>query len=384
MKRISASYLFVLLFLIVNLRGSLGYIFRFGDPASSPTYSAAPLEYFLFWDVIIGLMTILVISKIKKLSLYYTTIYLLILLFSFICLFQTESFYVHGAIRSMILYGFFFLIIISNEDWIKISQLNKAIEVMTVFGIFFLFYQLYQYHFFGVLPAHSHEHQLIRYGSFYNDSLILGILLPMFAGYFFNKYRNPIPSLLTAIIVCAVVILTGSMTAMAIIFLYVVWSLRKRYLLLSVFLCFALFLSLCFASQINQLWSFKSGSVAEHFEGLNYFKGVGLLTLIGLHPLDKFVEIGYLSFLYNFGMPILIIVLALHFKTLSACRIILSERTSSREMQAFAGAAQGLTISVLLANFNSPPIVYPPVYLVVVIFSAIAIKKSYYVRSLCE
>jgi hypothetical protein len=75
-------------------------------------------------------------------------------------------------------------------------------------------------------------------------------------------------------------------------------------------------------------------------------------------------------------MPILIIVLAFHLKVLSACRAILSKGTSSHEMRVFTGAAQGLSISVLLANLNFPPIVYPPVYLMVVIFSAIVIKRS--------
>jgi hypothetical protein len=321
-------------------------------------------------------MAILVILKTKKILVQYGVFYFLILFFSLVCLLQTKSFYVHGAARSMILYGFFFLLIVSNGSWIKIAQINKAIEFMVVFGILFLFYQLYQYHFFGILPAHSHENHLIRFGSFYNDSLVLGILLPMFAGYFFNKYQNISAFLLTAVMVSFVAILTGGFTAMVIVFLYIAWSLRKQYGFLVAFFCLILFLIACFKNQIISIWSFKSGSISDHLVGLHYFKDLGLLTLTGLHPLDKFVEIGYFSFLYNFGAFALIIILAFHFKTLLACQTILLADISSRKMKAFAGAAQGLTISVLLTNFNLPPIVYPPVYFVLVIFSAIVINRS--------
>jgi hypothetical protein len=376
MKRVSSSHLFVLLFLIINLRGMLGYIFRFGDPTSSPTYSPVPPEYFLFWDIVIGLMVVLVACKTRKISIRYALIYLLTLLISFVCLFKAESFYVRGASRSIILYGFFFLCLYSNGSWIKISHINKAIEFMAAFGLVFLLYQIYQYKYFGVLPAHSHKFLSIRYGSFYNDSLILGILLPMFYGYFYYKYNNTAFSLPVAVIVCLAAVLTGSITAICIVFLYVTWTFRRQYVLLLPFLCSVLFISFYFTDTIKKLWSFKSGSIAAHLEGLSHFKELEMMTLTGLYPLDRFIEIGYLSFLYNFGVPVLLAALALSFVTLRACRVILSKNTSDGQMQAFAGATEGLTISVLLANLNLPLIVYPPVYLFAVIFSAIAIKQA--------
>ncbi len=376
MKRTYVNNLFVLLLLAVNLMGTVRYIFRWGEPATSPTYSEVPSAYFLFWDIVIGLMVILVACKTRKLSINYVSIYLLTLIFSLLCLFQVESLYVRGAARNLILYGFFFLFLYSNESWIKISHINRAIEFLSVFGLVFLFYQLYQYHFSGVLPTHSHENQLIRYGSFYDDSLVLGVLLPMFAGYFFNKYQNIFSSLLIAVITCLVAILTGSMTAIGVVFLYVAWNFRKRYVLLSAFLCSALFLSIYFIDQINYLWFFKGDSIDSHIEGWNKLKDLGLLTLSGFYPLDAFAESGFLLLLYNFGAPILIIVVALHVATLLACRVILVRSASSREMQAFAGAAEGLNISVLLASINLPVIIVSPVYLFVAILSAIVIKES--------
>lgn len=59
---------------------------------------------------------------------------------------------------------------------------------------------------------------------------------------------------------------------------------------------------------------------------------------------------------------------------INACRDIF--RTSSdKEIQALADATEGLTIGVLLASINLPIIVYPPIYLWVVILSAIVIEN---------
>lgn len=379
MMRNLASKLFVLLFLAVNLRGSLGYIFRFGDPAASPTYSERPVAFFILWNILTWLMLILVAYKVRKLSIKCLAIFLVSLIFSLICLSQAESFneaesfLFTGAARGIILYGFFFLCLYSNGSWVKISHINKAIEFMAVFGLGFLFYQIYQNHYFGVLPAHSHEGLLIRYGSFYDDSLALGILLPMFAGYFFNKYHKSFPSLLTAAIVCLVAILTGSLTAIGINLIYIAWCFRKRYKLLFFFLCVCLISPIYFIDQINLVLQFKSGSIEGHLGGWNYFKDIGLLNLTGFSAFGNFVESGYILFLSNFGVQILIIVLVFHFATLRACRVILLSSVSSREQHNFTGAAQGLTISVLLANLNLPSIAYPPVYLIVAIFSAIVL-----------
>ena len=373
-----ASKFFVLLLVVTNLRGSLGYIFRFGDPESSSTYSERPVEFFIFWNILIWLMLILVVYKTRNISKKYLAIYLVSIIFSFICISQTKTFYVLATARSIFLYGFFFLCLYSARSWIKISQINKAIELMTAFGIVFLLYQIYQYNYFGILPAHSHLGIGIRYGSFYDDSLVLGILLPMFAGYFLNKYQKTFPTLVTSLVIGLVVILTGSITAIVAVFLYIVWKQRKRYGLLLFFLCVSSVSAIYFSNQIKYMWLSKTASIAAHLAGWDSFKDIGLLNLIGFSPLSHFVESGYLSFLYNFGIPILVIVLVFHFATLKACHLILKSRTSSKEMQNFAGAVEGLTISVLFANFNLPPIVYPPVYLLVAIFSAMVLNPQRY------
>ena len=377
MKHLSASLIFTLLLLAVNLKGALGYIFRFGEPATSPTYQLIPSKYYLSWKITISLlMAIIVLCKTKRISIRYTIFYSIVLLFSLICIFQTTSFHILGIARCMIMYGLLFVLIVSNKSWIKISHINKTIEFMAGFGLIFIIYQIYQYKCFGILPAHSHANMFIRYGSFYDDSLVLGVLLPMFAGYFFSKYQKTLPSLLTATTVCLIVILTGSMTAMAIVFFHVAWTFRRRYKPLLIFLSVNCIMTIYFFDKIKYVWNFKAGSIAGHLKGLEYFKELGTINILGLSPLNMFAECGYLFLLYNFGVFALIIILAFHLRVLFVCHAINSKNTESRELLNFTGATQGLTISVLIANFNYPAIIYPPVYLMVVVFSAIAIRQA--------
>ena len=374
MRRLASS-VFVLALLAVNLMGSIRYVLRFGEPDTSPTYSAVPAEYFIFWDVMIGLMALIVVWKTRRMAVEPLVAYLLASAIAMLCLLQAESFHVRGAARSIVLYGFFFVCIYSNYRWIEVRHIGRFIEFLAVFGLAFLAYQYLQYTWFGVLPAHSHDGQLIRYGSFYDDSLVLGILLPMFAGYFFNKYRNPFSLVLITAIVCLIVVLTGSMTAMAATLAYVVWSLRRRWDVLLTFLLVIAVASIYLFEHFSDVLFFKADSIEGHFEGWRKLEQIGVLTLSGLRPLDSFAESGFLLLLYNFGLPVLTMIVVLHFATLWSCRLVLRRDNSSTDSQAVAGAAEGLTFSVLLVSLNLPTIIIAPVYLLVVILSAIVMRQ---------
>ena len=116
-----ASTLFAGLFLLVNLRGSFGYIFRFGDPLSSPAYSELPPAwYFYLWDILMGLLIALVVYKTRFVSVKYLVFYCAVLIFVLINSFQAESFYVIGMSRSIALNGFVFLCIVSASNWMRV------------------------------------------------------------------------------------------------------------------------------------------------------------------------------------------------------------------------------------------------------------------------
>ena len=372
----SASHLFVASLLVVNLMGSVRYIFRFGEPGTSPTYSMPPAEYFLFWNLIIGFMALIAITKMRKISIDAAVAYSLLLVIALVCLLQAESFHVRGAARSMVLYGFFFLCIYSNRYWLSARHVNRGLEMLAVLGLGFLAYQYVQYVWYGVLPAHSHEGQLIRYGSFYDDSLVLGTLLPMFAGYFFHKFPSPRALLLTSTLACFVAVLTGSMTAMVVTAVYVAWNLRRHWYMLASFLILVTLSYFYLLEHLIDLWWFKTDSIEGHFEGWRKLEDVGVLALSGFFPLDTFAESGFLLLLYNFGLPVLVIVVALHLATLRACHLIFRRRGEySDTMRALAGATEGLTVSALLASMNLPIVIVSPVYLLVAILSAVVLQR---------
>lgn len=373
---LSASHLFVFALVSVNLMGGVRYVFRLGEPETSPTYSELPSEYFLFWDVMVGLMALIVLLKTRKLSLNAVVSYGALLAIALGVLLQAESFHVRGAARSIILYGFLFLCIYSNSHWLNERHLARALELLTIIGVSFLVYQYVQYVSHGVLPAHSHEGQLIRYGSFYDDSLVLGMLLPMFVGYFLQKFATIHARILTSAIATSVAVLTGSLTAMAVTAVYIVWSSRRHWYLLVTLATVYIYSYFQFLEQLTELWWFKAESIEGHLEGWQKIENVGLLTLTGLAPLDTFAESGFLLLLYNFGILVVAIVLVFHVLTLLAChRILRSTNVFEVDTRAMAGATEGLIISVLLGSMNLPIVIIAPVYLFVAILSAIAMRR---------
>jgi len=353
--------------------GSIRYVFRWGDPSTSHTYNEVPSGYFLFWNVVTALMAVIALINIRKISKCLVIIGLLVMLELLICNYQTNSFYVKGAVHSLILSGFFFIAIYSNSTWINIEHLNRAIEFLAVYGSAYIIFQILLYMTLGMLPAHSLKGKLIRLGSYYDDSLVLGTLLPMFAGYYFSKYRNISQRLITGLLFNLVALGTGSLTAVGVAFLYTIWSYRDRLYLIVIYLIFGLLIIASIHEQLLGAITIKSESIGYHLAGFSEIKKLNLITLLGLRPLDTFVESGFLLILLNLGLPVLLIVIWLHLYTLLATRSFMETSSSERT---FAGATEGITFSILFSSLNLPVVIISPVYLMSAIFSGIILGNK--------
>lgn len=368
-----AGRLFILLFVIANVMGSVRYLLRWGEPSSSPSYSAIPPEYFLAWNLITIAMIILVLSHLRTFSLRVLTGYLFVFMLGLVCYFQVDSFHVKGAIRSLVFNGLFFTVLFSNNRWLNIRHFDRAIEFMAVYGIAYLALQGALFLGNGILPAHSHPGDLIRFGSFYDDSLVLGAMLPLFAGYYFQKFRTFTAWIVVGIAFNLVAMLTGSMTAVAVAVLFTIWSYRSRPLLLYGYMAACLMLLAIFSDELFRVVAFKSESIQLHVEGFEKLLQLGVVTLGGLYPNDTFAESGYVLLLINLGLPVLVLLIVQHLATFYACHKLMKKEGPERT---FAGATEGLIFSVLLFNLNLPVIIISPVYLVLAIFSAVTLSMA--------
>ena len=100
--------------------------------------------------------------------------------------------------------------------------------------------------------------------------------------------------------------------------------------------------------------------------------------MLGIVPADIYPEPGYLSLLLNFGLPIFLGFLGLLIYLLSMCIYSLKSTYRNRELRSLVGATEGLLISVALANFNFPVVIFPPVYLMLAILAGLA---HYYIQT---
>lgn len=355
------------------MMGSVRYVFRWGDPSTSHTYNDAPSSYFLFWNVVTVLMAIIALINIQKVSKHVVIICFFVLSGLLVSYLQTNSFYVKGSIHSLILCAFFFIAIYSNSTWIKVEHVNRAIEFLAVYGIAFIIFQITLYMILGMLPAHSLKGKLIRLGSYYDDSLVLGIVLPMFAGYFFNKYRKVTQRLITGLLFNLVALGTGSLTAVGVAFLYTFWSYRDRPYLIVIYVVSGLLIIGSLHEQLLSVLTIKSESIGYHLAGFSEIKALNLTSMLGLEPLDIFVESGFLLILLNLGLPVLLIMIWIHLRTLLETK---SFRETGGGLSAFSGATEGITFSILFSSLNLPVIIISPVYLIAAMFSGIVLGRK--------
>ncbi|MEJ2407691.1 MAG: hypothetical protein P8171_26215 [Candidatus Thiodiazotropha sp.] len=369
-----SSRLFSILLILVNIMGVVRYIFKYGEPHTSPEYTQVPSWYFLAWNIMTGLMLLILLYKTPKIFSRAISIYLLVLLFCANIYLQSNTGFVLGYAKSLIMYGFVFLLLLSHNEWLKVNHINKVLDALTITALAFLCWQIIQYNAFGYLPSHSHRGSLIRYGSIWDDSLVFGCLLPMFAGYYYEKFNHSPWSYLTiTLLFYFSAFVTGSFTAIGTCLLYSLLKIsRFPRLLMTLVATFGL-IAISHMSDIIRIIDFKAGSIEGHLAGWSALLNVNASSILGISPTDTFVESGLLMLLINFGAPLLLLILIVHFYTLHACRKLISDND---EIRPFAGATEGLTVSVLFFSINLPVVIISPVYLFVAIFSSLIISRS--------
>jgi hypothetical protein len=358
------SMLFAIIFIIANIRGILSYIFSFGDPNSSPHYDEWPKWYFTIWMLLMAGIVTIIIKNTKKINIKKFTILLLAAFPIIHSIATSDSFYVAGMSRGILLYGLIILLLSSNSGWIKIKYILNSIKYIALVGVLFLAFQILAYLIFDSLPAHSHQGIIVRFGSVYNDSLVFGIMIPMFMGFFLTDRRSsPQKQIAIIFVSLASAILTGGIVAMSTSALYLLWVYRYSFfkIIVSAFTLAAAILINW--EQINLLFLVKSRSIEDHLSSLDVLNRLDLLTLSGLRPMDIFTESGYVNLIINYGFLVFLIIFIVNFQILRISSSLRKSSGSDFEIKKLAGAVEGLSFSLLLANITHSPIVYPPVYL---------------------
>ena len=104
----SGSILIAIIFLI-NTTGIIRYFFQWGDPASSPGYELVPGEFFIYWNFLTIIVVMIILVNVRKVNTYFLCGYLMVSFFACLVVMSSESFYVLGTARSLILNGLLFL-----------------------------------------------------------------------------------------------------------------------------------------------------------------------------------------------------------------------------------------------------------------------------------
>ena len=378
---------------------AMRYIFKFGAPSSSPGYQETPIIFWMIKYVLVAGVFGTILTGLNKFRLWEWGGFAVLAISAALGAYQSDSRLIQIAALYVIIYGLLF--VLARSSWFlarieQVKNMTKALWVLTVAGVVFLLMQIGLYFTMGILPSHSHPNSLIiRFGSFLDDSLAFGILLPMFAGLCFYVIANEAGKIIVLLVTCMIAVLTGSFTAMATTALFSVWLLRQNRLLAASWLGVIALIILTFRFQFHELWQQKSGSISAHLDGFNglSFSVNGLSSSVnslsssvnGLSSSvnslsssaasDKgggFAESGYVLVYNNFGLIALVIILVVHGITFFACRRQLVRQTSAG-LNPFVGAVDGLNFSAAVASLNLPVIMIFPVYLLLALFAAIVI-----------
>jgi len=365
------SLIFAILIFIINSIGVIRYLNQWGDPLSTPTYSLVPVEYFLIWNILSFLLFAILILKFRKIKLLTISCMLFLAINVVLIGSQTVEPIILGTINSLVLNGVTFALLSSNSEWINIRHLDKVIEILTIFVIVFLIYQIFKFQIDGRLPAHSHEGLSVRFGSIYDDSLVLGIMLPFFAGYFLHKFKSTKSVIAIFALSLTLSILTGSLTCVAIMLFYFVFKARSKPKTLFMIFLVIFTVGVLFFEKLYELWIFKAGSIEAHLDGWNAINSVTLFSFLGFQPEGIYPEPGILALLLNFGIFVAIGIYGSMLYFLIRISSTLSKNLISRNFCPLFGATEALLISVFMASFNMPVLVYPPVFLMLAIFSGV-------------
>lgn len=368
------SLIFAILIFIANSIGVIRYLNQWGDPLSTPTYSLVPTEYFLIWNILTFLLFAILILKFRKIRLLTISCVVCLALNAILIGSQTVEPIILGTINSLILNGLVFALLRSNSEWINIRNLDKLIEILTITIIVFLTYQIIKFKIDGRLPSHSHEGLSVRFGSIYDDSLVLGIMLPFFAGYFLQKLKSTSSVIIIFILSLALSILTGSFTCMVITLFYFIYIARSKPKILFMIFLVILIVGVLFFEHLYTLLIFKTGSIEAHLDGWGAINSITLFSFLGFRPEGIYPEPGVLALLLNFGIFVLVGIYGSMLYFLIRISSTLSKKNISRNLCPLFGATEALLISVFIASFNMPVLIYPPVFLMLAIFAGVTIS----------
>lgn len=381
----SPGLIFVAIVFLVNTAGVIRYSFKWGDPASSPGYEMVPPYFSLYGQVFSVLAILILLWQVRKPNLMFGIGFVYLIFVSANVVMNSSLVYVYWTARGLVFYGFVFLILSTSSQFLRIEQINKCIELIGFFIISFLLLQIILVSTLEFYPTHSHADNLIRYGSIYDDSLVLSLLSPMFTGYYLRKYRSFMPSLIVCFISLGVSLLTNCITGILIMITYITWCKRNDIkTLTSVFFAATCFVIYKF-EYLYDIYLFKNESISSHFEGWSELFQINLIELLGLYPANLYPEPGYVSLLLNFGIFILLGFIGLLSYLFFICNYFLNKKSTNQELRSFSGATEGLLFSVALANFNFPVAIFTPIYFMSAIFGGVIfyhfLKTNYKARS---
>lgn len=361
----------VVIVFLINTAGIIRYLFQWGDPDSSPGYDAVPTTFFIYWNILSAIVFFILLSKIKRVNIPFLMGYLYLLFVAVIVYISSESFYVHGAAKSLILNGLFFVALSSNAKFLSIGQFNKCLELIWFCIVIFFIFQFLGVLFFERYPSHSHPGYLVRYGSIYDDSLVLSIMLPMFSGYLLRKYKETASVISVFLLSLGLSWSSGSLTGLMIMAIYLAWCIRANPVFLLGYFC-TIFLSVILAmDQLLAIFLFKSESINAHVGGWADVWNLTVPAFLGFKPTDHFPEPGYLSILMNFGVFVDIGLILLIGYLFRLCYVLLKDKSVDHEFQSFVGGLEGLLASVAIANLNFPVVIFPPIYFMLAVMSGV-------------
>jgi len=361
----------IMIVFLINTSGIFRYLFQWGDPTSSPGYKAVPTTFFIYWNILAAIVFFILISKIRRVNIQFILGYLYLLFVALIVYISSESFYVQGAAKSLILNGLLFVVLSSNAKFVSIGQFNKCLDLIWICIIIFFIFQLLGVFFYERYPSHSHPEYLVRYGSIYDDSLVLSIMLPMFSGYLLRKYKETASVVSVCLLSLGLSWSSGSFTGMTIMSIYLAWCIRANpVFLLGYFGTIFLFIILA-KDQLLAIFLFKSESINAHIGGWTDVWNLTVPAFLGFKPTDHFPEPGYLSILMNFGVFVDMGLILLIGYLLRLCYVLLKDKSVHHEFKSFVGGVEGLLVSVAIANLNFPVVIFPPIYFMLAVMSGV-------------
>jgi hypothetical protein len=129
-----------------------------------------------------------------------------------------------------------------------------------------------------------------------------------------------------------------------------------------------------FFKHLYKLWIFKAGSIEAHLNGWGAIDSITLFSFLGFQPEGIYPEPGVLALLLNFGIFIVVGIYGLMLYSLIRISSALTKKLIPRNLCPLFGATEALLISVFIASFNMPVVIYPPIFLMLAIFSGVVIS----------